>query len=64
MDYGSVGRSAGIPCVPIGTVEWDGHVHYEYGLWDSGSVCGNPISTHWYSGMGRTGGIAVWTMGK
>ena len=22
------------------------------------------MCTHWYSGMGRTGGIAVWTMGQ
>ena len=31
---------------------------------DSGSVCGNPRSTHRYSGMGRTGGLAVWTVGR
>ena len=29
-----------------------------------GSVCGNPMCTHWYSGMGQTGGIAVWTVGQ
>ena len=64
MDYGTVGQSVGIPRVPIGTVGWDGEVGWQYGLWDSGSVCGNPTCTHWYSGMGRTGGIAVWTMGQ
>ena len=26
MDYGTVGQSVGIPCVPIGTVGWDGQV--------------------------------------
>ena len=26
MDYGTVGQSVGIPCVPIGTVRWDRQV--------------------------------------
>ena len=51
------------PTVPMGT-RGIPQTDWQYGLWDSGSVCGKPMYTHWYSGTGRTGGIAVWTTGQ